>query len=176
MIDARAAGVRSEPLTATKNAAKAQLLIIARELYAFVQDNTAVTDAAKIELGVVVKDFQPTPVPPPAEAPAIDILSVSGNTVRVRLHDAVDTSRPKPAGVKGAAIFSHVGATPPATAQEWTFQGNTTKISIDVAFGAETPAGAKVWFTAFWFNTTALSGPAAAPISTNIAGGGAMAA
>jgi len=175
LIEARAAGTRSEAQTATKDEAKRQLLIIARELYGFVQDNTSVADAAKIELGVAIRDFQPTPVPPPADHPVIDVVSVSGNTVRLRLHDSASTGRAKPAGVKGAAVFSHIGANPPGVEQEWTFQGNTTKTVVDVAFPADTAAGAKVWFTAFWFNPTAQSGPAAPPISTNIAGGGAMA-
>ena len=47
---------------------------------------------------------------------------------------------------------------------------------VDVTFPGTTPAGSKVWFTAFWFNNRKQDGPAATPIGINIPGGSAMAA
>ena len=51
------------------------------------------------------------------------------------------------------------------------FEGNTTKTSTNVNFPASVPASWKVWFTAFYRNPRDLSGPAATPVSANIAGG-----
>ena len=177
VVAARESGVISSPLVAIKDAAKLALLSFARPLYKTIQANTAVTASAKIELGVVVPDVEPTPLPPPADAPGIDILSAVGNTVRIRLHDtAHPTRKAKPLGVSGAAVFSFVGAAAPSDPAVWKFEGNTTITITTVTFPGTVAPGSKVWFTAFWFNPRAQSGPAATPVGTNIPGGGAMAA
>lgn len=177
MIAARASGTRSQSLTELRTVARRNLLNFARPLYKQIQANTAVTSAAKIELGVVVPDVEPTPLPPPADAPGIDILSAVGNTVRIRLHDALNPTRKgKPLGVDGASVFSFVGAAAPSDPAAWKFEGNTTITTTTVEFPGSVAPGSKVWFTAFWFNPRAQSGPAATPVGTNIPGGGAMAA
>jgi hypothetical protein len=53
-----------------------------------------------------------------------------------------------------------------------------TKVVADVLFPDTVAGGSLVWITAIWANSRAQSGPAADPVSTNIAGGGvgAMAA
>ncbi len=48
---------------------------------------------------------------------------------------------------------------------EWTFEGVASKTILDVTFPAGTAAGAKAWFTAFWFNSRKQNGPAASPVS-----------
>jgi hypothetical protein len=165
----------SSQLAATKNAAKAALLPFLRQIYKTVQADGTISDANKIALGVHIINNTPSPVPPPSEAPSIDILSTTGNTVRIRLHQADETQRGKPAGVSGAAIYSFVGATAPTEESEWNFEGITGKTQQDVTFTGA-PAGAKVWFTAFWFNNRKQNGPAAAPVGCNIPGNAAMAA
>ena len=107
----------------------------------------------------------------------IDILSVRGNTVTLRLHAAGDSSRRgKPAGVNGAAVYSFVGAVPPTDERAWTFEGLTSKVKIEVTFPGTVTPGSQVWFTAFWFNERKQNGPAATKVTTNLQGGGAMAA
>jgi hypothetical protein len=129
------------------------------------------------DLGLTVKDVEPTPIPPPAFAPSIIIESTTGNVVRIRMMDPANpTRRGKPDGVDGIAVFSFVGAAAPAEEGDWKFEGNTTRTTSDVMFPAATPAGSKVWFTAFYFNARKQSGPAATPAGTNIPGGSAMAA
>lgn len=172
---AEAAGTRSKLLTQNKDNAKHALLLIGRQLYGFIQDNAAVTSGNKEDIGVVVKKTSPTPVPVPSEAPEIDILSTSGNTVRIRLHGADSARRGKPPGVSGAAIYSFVGASAPTEESAWNFEGITGKTEQDVTFAGAAP-GARVWFTAFWFNNRKENGPAAAPVGCNIPGNAAMAA
>lgn len=141
------------------------------------QANPSVTGQQKSSLGLTVRDVEPTPINPPADAPTLDVLSAVGRSVKVRLHDSANpTRRGKPAGVAGASLFTCVGATPPADISGWTFQGNTSRTTADVQFPAEVPAGATVWLTAFWFNPRAQNGPTCAPVSTNLPGGGAVAA
>lgn len=174
---AKAAGQRSKPLTATKDAAKAALLAVGRMLYSIVQDATSVSAANKEDVGVVVKKVHPTPIPAPSDAPGMTILATIGNTVKLRLFDATDTAkRGKPAGVNGAALFSFVGTSAPTSEDDWNFEGITGKTIVDIVFASSTAPGAKVWFTARWFNERKQNGPAAEAIGTNIPGGAAMAA
>src|SRR5579862_4207688 len=79
--------VRSKPATSAKNEARTALKDQLRMLALAVQATPTVTDAQKISLGLSVPS-QRQPVPPPSEAPALDIVSVSGRTVTIRLHDS----------------------------------------------------------------------------------------
>ncbi|MBC7785462.1 MAG: hypothetical protein H7144_16640, partial [Burkholderiales bacterium] len=54
----------------------------------------------------------------------------------------------------------------------WTFQGNASKNVVDIVLPDGTAPGAKVWFTAFWFNNRKQSSPNTDPVSTNVQGGG----
>jgi hypothetical protein len=168
----------SRSATVTKNTAKAALIANARLLAGIVQKYPGTTNTMRSDLGLTVRDTQPTPIPPPSTAPDIDIVSVSGNTVKLRLHDVngSPSKRGKPAGVSGAAVFSFVGAAAPTDEGAWSFEGNASRTVVDVTFPPGTAPGAKVWFTAFWFNQRKQSGPASAPVGTNIPGGSAMAA
>lgn len=169
-------GQRSKSLVATKNAARNGLKNAARLLAKRVEGTASVTDAQKIELGLNVRAL-PSPIPAPSNPPALDVVSVTGRIVRVRLHDSTDASRRgKPAGVAGATVFSFVGAAAPTDPGAWKFEGNTTRTTIDVLFPDSAAAGAVVWVTAFWRNERDLSGPACAPISTNLQFGVPMAA
>jgi hypothetical protein len=167
---------RSPANIQAKKTAKVALIANARLLAGIVQKFPAITNAQRSELGLTVHN-SPSPVPPPAFAPGVDVVSVTLNTVRLRLHDTVNPSRRgKPAGVSGASIFSFVGAVAPTEESGWKFEGNASRTVVDVTFTGATAPGAKVWFTAFWFNAKKQSGPASAPVGTNIAGGSAMAA
>ncbi len=164
-------GSRSKSLVAAKDNAKKDLLDFARELYAFVQANTAVTDANKELLGVVVRKTQLTPVPVPEDTPKLEIVDRLGTVVKIKLHDGTGSRRGRPVGVAGASVFSYIGATPPVDVHGWSFHGNTTKTLVDVDFPVATPAGTVVWFTAFWYNPRGQSGQGCAPVSALIAGG-----
>jgi len=163
--------IRTKTAVANKNSARTALKNNARLLNDLVQGTASVTDGQKLELGLTVR-ATPTPIPPPSSAPGLDVLSVSGWTVKIKLHDSDSTAkRGRPAGVIGAAVFSFVGAEAPTDIAAWRFEGNTGRTKLDVAFPDTLAPGAKVWLTAFWFNGRKQSGPACAPVSTNLQGG-----
>lgn len=167
---------RSPSAIIAKDQALFNLGANARMLARIVQASPAVTNAQKSDLGLTVRHAR-APIPAPSSAPDIDVVSVSGNTVRIRLHDAANpTRRGKPAGVAGAAIFSFVGAGAPTDESAWTFEGTATRTTLLIVFPPATPPGARVWFTARWFNPRQENGPAAVPVGTNIPGDAAMAA
>jgi hypothetical protein len=161
-------GARSKAAVFTKNQAKANLVTDARLLAKVVQGTGTVTDAQKATLGLNVR-ATPQPVPVPADAPAIDVVSVNSRTVNIRLHSAtVAGKRKRPTGVKGAAVFSYVGATAPTDPSAYNFEGNTSLTNFEVTFPDTVAPGAVVWITAMWFNTRAQSGPAAQPVQAII--------
>jgi hypothetical protein len=161
-------GVRSKAAVFTKTQAKAALVADARLLAKVVQGTASVTDAQKATLGLNVR-ATPQPVPVPADPPQIDVVSVDSRTVNIRLHSAtVAGKRKRPTGVKGAAVFSYVGATAPTDPTSYTFQGNTSLTNFAVTFPDTVMPGATVWITAMWFNTRAQSGPAAQPVQATI--------
>jgi hypothetical protein len=175
VVAARAAGTRSSSLAAIKDQAKLALLNFARPLYKTIQANTAVTAAAKIELGVVVPDVQPTPVPAPGFAPGLTVVSVDGRLARVRLSDpAFPTRKRMPDGVNGAIVMSHVGPTAPADPGLYKMEGPTSRTVVDILFPESVAPGTQVWLTAVWFNERKQMGPACAPVGTQINYGGSM--
>jgi hypothetical protein len=163
---------RNKIATAAKNTARLALKTSARLLAKRVEGTASVTDAQKLELGLNVRAM-PSPIPPPATAPIISITSVMGRTVKIKLKSADSADRGKPEGVHGAAVFTHVGPTAPATADDWEFQANTGRTSFTIVFPDTVANGATVWFNAFWFNPRSESGPSAVPISVNLPGGSA---
>jgi len=168
---------RSPTNIVAKNAQMDLVKANARVLAGIIQKNPNVSNTQRSELGLTVKDVEPSPVPAPSTSPDIDIVSVTGRRVKIRLHSADGTTRRgRPAAVAGATLFSFVGETPSPNVTDWTFVANTTKTTIDVPFASTIPAGATVWLTAFWYNAKAQSGPACNPVSTNLQGGMTMAA
>ena len=175
LVAARAAGTRSESLTALKDAAKLALLNFARPLYKTIQVNTAVTDAAKIELGVHVIDVQPTPIPVPGFAPGLSVVSVDGRLVKICLFDPANPTRRRiPDGVNGAIVMSHIGPTAPTDPAAYKMEGPTSRTTVNILFSESVAPGTQVWLTAVWFNERKQMGPATAPVTTNINYGGSM--
>jgi hypothetical protein len=175
LVAARSAGTRSQALTAIKDAAKLALLDFARPLYKTIQANTDVTDAAKIELGIVVPDTTNTPQPVPGFAPGLDIVAVNGGLLKVRLFDPAHPTRKRiPDGVNGATIMSFVGPTAPADPGAYKYEGSTSRTTVDILFPETVAPGTQVWLTAFFFNERKQNGPACAPVGAVINYGGSM--
>jgi hypothetical protein len=166
-------GIRNQSAVAGKNAARRSLKINAGLLSRLVQGTGTVSDAQKRTLALNVR-ARPTPVAAPAFAPGVEVVWVRGFSAKLRLLDTQTIGRrAKPAGVSGASVFTHVGpGNPPANIADWNFHGNTGRTTTEVHFPATLPAGATVWFTAFWFNPRKQSGPATAPVGANLPGGG----
>ena len=162
---------RTRPAIATKDSARTSLKNNARLLSKIVQATATVTNAQKFSLGLNVRT-SPSPVPAPSDAPVLEVASVVAWTASIRLHDASSaTKRGRPAGVNGAAVFSYVGATAPTDLNDWHFEGNTGKTTVNISFSNALAPGAKVWLTAFWFNARKESGPACTPVGANLPGG-----
>jgi hypothetical protein len=150
LVDARAAGNRSESLTMTKDDAKKGLLQYARQLYGIIRSNESIPDADKVLIGV-------------------------RRTVVLNIHDAASPAkRRKPAGCVCAWVYSFVGTEYPSDPAAWTFEGATSKARFDVAFSSDVAGGTQVWLRAAWVNAKQQAGPMSVPVSTTLQGGGAV--
>jgi hypothetical protein len=166
--------IRTKSAVVLKNTKKEALKNLIRQLALKVQGTPTVTDAQKAEIGLSIPS-QRTPVPPPAFAPAVDVVAVNGRTIELRIHDSQESRRGKPPFCSGAIVFSFVGAEAPADPAAWKGEGITTRTGFQIQFPATVPAGSQVWITAQWYNDKAQTGPASAPITTFLQGGGDVA-
>jgi hypothetical protein len=160
---------RSKATTLLKNDARAALVADARLLVNLINGQKTLTDADKIGIGLPVRS-KPTQNAPPDEAPFIEIVSVRGHTVSIRLgrSGVVGT---KPAGVQGATLFRCISEDVPTPMSDWRFIGNFGRNAIDIDFPGALPPGAKVWLSAQWINTRLEGGPLCQAVSTHLQGG-----
>ena len=143
-----------------------------RQVARMIQGQITVTDQQRFDLGLTVRDTEPSPQPVPGFAPQVNVVSVSGRTVRVRLKDSQDaTRRGRPDFTIGATVMTYVGSDTPTPSSDWKLQANTGSTSMDITFPETVAAGALVWISACWFNNRKESGPMSTPISTNLPGG-----
>lgn len=152
----------------TKNTAKQAVIKLTREYVAINQAYPGMTNTLRRDLGITVRDDQPTPVPVPTVSPQLDIEAVQGRRMSIRLRDSKTGERRKPDGVTGATVVSYVGENIPDDIRLWHFEGNTNRTNVDIEFDDSVPMGAKVWVAAFWFNRRSESGPACAPVSAHV--------
>lgn len=135
-------------------------LTSARKLVSIVK-GADVTDALKIELGITLPS-NPTPKPAPETAPFIQVVSISGRTVKLQLR-TTQAQRGKPANVTGASVFLHIGPNPPGPDTPWSFAANVTKTNVTLPF-TPSETGDTAWLSAFWSNAKGQSGPACQPV------------
>lgn len=158
-------GTRTRPSIAAKDAAKAAVRLASRQLGRIVEGTASVTDAQKLALGLNVRR-PPSPRPAPSTAPVLEVLTVIGRTVRLRLHGDEPGRRGKPKDVANAMVFTWIGETPSSDRNDWRFEFATNKLLVDIEFADETPAGTRVWITAHWNNAKSEPGPMSQPIGT----------
>ncbi len=160
---------RTPVSSAVKSAARVELLAMARFLVNSINSNPATTDAQRDELGIRGRK-RPSPVPVPASAPIIDVINVNGRRVSIGLHSTEGSKRGKPAGVKGASIFTWVGDDQPSDPSMWKFEGLITKTRFELNFEQSTQSNT-AWVTVKWFNERGEAGLASAPIRINLPAG-----
>ena len=164
---------RTKGKVAAKNSAKLALRQAISDVAKLVYGTSTVSDEQLANLGLTVRDAHPTPVEPPALAPLLTLVSVTGRTARYKLADAAfPETRRRPINAVGATIFSHVGENPPTTGAEgWTYEGQTGRTTFIIQFPDGTEPGAKCWATACWYTARGATSPACQPVLTYLQAG-----
>lgn len=164
---------RTRAAIATKNASIRSMRAMAINLAKIIYATATVTDAQLIDLGLRPRASR-TPIPPPADAPVLEVGVVSGRLVNVRVHAAGSERRGKPAGAVGANVYSYVGETAPADPRAWHFEGMTTRTIAQIVFPDTVASGATVWLSANWVSARGATSPACAPVQFTLQGGGTL--
>jgi hypothetical protein len=164
---------RTRGAVATKNASILAMRAMAINLAKIIYATPTVTDAQLIDLGLLPRSSR-SPVPPPADAPVLEVGVVSGRLVNVRVHAGGSERRGKPVGAVGANVYSYVGQAPPADPRDYHFEGMTTRTITQLLFPDTVAGGATVWLSACWVSARGATSPACAPVPFAIQGGGTL--
>ena len=170
-LEAVEPGVRNKMAVQQKNAAKLALKNSIKSWSKLVEGTPTVTDAQKTQLGLKVR-AHPSPIPAPTQAPNMEIVQVVGRTVTAKVHGDSGSKRARLANTRGVSIFSFTGDVPPASTDDWKFEGSTSKTKFDVTFPQTLAPGATVYLTAFWVGTRMESGPACEPVKITFGAAG----
>lgn len=133
------------------------------------QANPAVTAQQKTDLGLPLRDREPTTRPAPNTQPVGRVVGIVNLEVVTEWFDQLTpTRRARPAGYAGLAIYSYVGENPPADIEQWRHEALASKSRVTIGFNAA-DAGKKITIVARWFNRKGEFGPLSAPLTTVIA-------
>jgi hypothetical protein len=134
----------------TKNEKKKQLIHL-EEVFIRnnLQNNDAMTDIGRKELGIPIHDTKPTPVPAPDSIPEIEIETPHPCTVQIKFRDEHATRWGKPEHVHGLECVWEFAETPPAKVSDLIHSDFATKNPLELVF-EEDQRGKKVYFAARW--------------------------
>lgn len=166
---------RTTPKVEQKNVSKKELRTLTARLAKIIYGSATLTNEQILDLGLTIRR-QPVPEPVPPMQPEIDIVEVWGRRVTLRVHGDEVLKRAKPPGVKGIAVWTAVAPTAPTEPADWSFNGTSSKLKVEIAFPDSVPAGSQVWFTAAFLNDKLEAGNGCPAVGTVLAGGSAAAA
>lgn len=156
---------RNIALKNMRNSAK----LLAKIIYA----TPTVNDAQFTALGLLPRPTY-NPAPPVTGTPTVEIVSVLGRLVKIRLHNQLGETRSSfPNGVKSAQIYTFVGDEAPEDPSLFTLQGTSTRTITELLFPQSIPNGSTVWVSAYWVGTRGQYGIGSQPLSFILQGGSA---
>lgn len=156
---------RTKAAVAAKSTSKKSLLARTRALIRIISAHPGVTDEMRVELGLNVRDPQPSPIPAPSTRP---LLVVDPDGVLRAVDETMPERKGKPAGVSGAIIFTKIDGPAPASPDEAKFAALATRTRCAVPVGTGNK-GKTLWVLAQWYNERGELGPVSPVASTTIA-------
>ena len=145
-----------------------------RELVRLILARPGTSNEDRTTLGLPQRGALAVPKGRPKAKPQVEVRRVDGNRVTLELYgqtaDGHVTAR-KPAGVKGATLFTAVGPEPPTAPDDWRYERATLERRVQLTFPHTLPPGTRVWITAFWLNDRLERGPASQPVGAYLGAG-----
>ena len=170
-----APATRTPTLVGSKNNAKTLLKKASANLARIFVATSTVTNEMLQALRMNERVI-PTPRPVPDTSPVVEVTSVVGRLVNVRVHDPESERRGLPFGAKSANIFSFVGPDAPTDPRQYHFEGPTTRANAQIIFPNSVPNGSTIWLSAAWVSARGQIGMASQPIPFTLQGGSIPAA
>jgi len=156
---------KTKSTVAAKDAAKAACSLVVRPVAMAIRNNLGVSNSDKSNLGLTIVDQTPTPVPPPATSPMLDVLGATPLQHTIRFHDQnTPTSRAKPAGVFFGELHAAVSATVVSDPNTLPVNQYVTKQPIAVTW-QQADVGKTAYYAMRWVNRRGQVGPWS-PIAT----------
>ncbi|MDR1466364.1 MAG: hypothetical protein LBI40_01925 [Treponema sp.] len=133
-----------------KNEKKA-LLIHLEEVFVRnnLQNNDAMTDNGREELGIPIHDPTPTPQPAPTTIPEVEVETPHPRTVRIKFRDEHTKRWGKPTHVHGLECLWLIAEEPPAKVKDLLHSEFATRNPLELTF-EEDERGKKVYFAVRW--------------------------
>lgn len=159
---------RTSATIATKDAARASAEAVVRPYAMRIRNNTTVSNALKIGLGLTIPSTVPTPIPAPTAAPETGFVKAIPLQTTLSFKDPAAAGKAKPYGVIGVELFVAVGtvaAVDPAQASYFATYG---KSPFQLPFQAGDQGKVATVFTRFVTRSgpggRSQSGPFSAPL------------
>ena len=152
---------RTGSTIAAKDAARATAESVVRPYAQRIKVNPAVSNAARVDIGVTVDAFPPTPIPAPTSSPVLMLMMATPLQHTMQYRDALTpTSKAKPYGVKQLALFVTVGVAPAVDPDAALYRGGFTKSPMNIGFESSQRGKVATYF-ARWENGSGPGGVAA---------------
>jgi hypothetical protein len=152
-----------------KDISRAALKLKARTLAKVVNAYPPITNAQRADLGLTVRDGTPSPIPPPATQPVVNIEGSGGGAALLRLADeTTPLKKAKPPGVFAALVYTKIDGPAPVVPDDAKFSGVATKTlhTVNLPGGS---VGKTLWVLAQWINERGENGPTSVVTSAMIA-------
>lgn len=153
-----------------KQAVRKQAMLLSKIIYA----TPTVTDAQLMSLGLLPRPVY-TPRPAVMTAPQLDVESVVGRLVTLRVKQAGMETNAKPNACAGANVYSFVGPTAPTDPDQYKYEGLATRSKFEVLLPNDVPSGATAFIAAAWISVRGQRGFACTPVQVTIQGGPVLA-
>lgn len=143
---------------------------------AIIRGQPGVDDSQLIALGLLPRSGR-TRRRVPQDPPRVQVISVRGRVVKIRVCDKDSVSRrSKPFAAVGSHIFSYVGEESPDDPRAYHYECVASRTTTQITFPNNVPSGATVWLSARWVSARGETSIASVPISFTLQGGAISAA
>lgn len=140
---------RTAATVAAKDGARATAEATMRPYAIRIRNNTAVSDALKIGIGVTVPTFPPTPIPAPSVAPTLSLVSAIPLEQTLGYKAVGAIGKAKPFGAIGVELWRSIGTVPAVDPAQCTFNGTYTKSPLRQEFDAGDQGKTVTYFARF---------------------------
>lgn len=163
--------LRSSYIVEQKNVLMERYTSQMRSFFAeYILNNSKISDAERVSLGLSPRDKTPTSVVVPTTQPIAKIDFSVRLQHRVSFVDsATPTSRAKPHGIYGCQIWIKIGGDAPVSEDDLKFIGTETASPHLIKFNGS-DAGKPAYYWLRWVNKRGETGPWSVPVSATIVG------
>ena len=149
--------------------ARNSLTVLVRQYVRLILANGGVLDANKTDLGLVIRDTHPSPIPTPGTSPVLALVGATPGELTLTFRDTGSSikSRSRPAGVASLELHVLFGLTAPASPAATPYLRDVTRSPFAVVCPGGS-AGQTAFIYGRWKNAKGNTGPWSTLLSTSV--------